>query len=38
MQIDGKDYLCGGFGIGGLNPSSDAFCHDLYKKKEKSNV
>lgn len=28
-----QDYLCNGFGLGGLNPSSDAFCHNLYQKK-----
>ena len=34
MQINDSDYLCGGFGNGGLNPGSDAFCIDLYLKRK----
>ncbi len=32
MKINDIDYLCSGFGMGGLNPGSDAFCLDKYKK------
>ena len=28
------EYLCIGFGMGGLNPGSDAFCHNLYDKRK----
>ena len=32
MMMDNIDYVCSGFGMGGLNPGSDAFCLDKYKK------
>ena len=28
------DWLCPGFGMGGLNPSSNAFCHNLYRERK----
>ena len=32
MKINDMNYLCAGFGMGGLTPGSDAFCQDKYKK------
>ena len=29
-----EEYLCVGFGMGGLNPSSDAFCQNIYHKRK----
>jgi len=37
MQTNKQYYLCEGSGIGGVNPSSDAFCHNLYKKRYVDN-
>ena len=34
MIINDNDYLCEGFGMGGLNPGSDAFCIGLYLKRK----
>ena len=36
MMINNRHYLCGGFGMGGLNPGSDAFCISIYIKKYKN--
>tara|TARA_R100000808_G_scaffold4949_2_gene15472 strand:+ start:5380 stop:5487 length:108 start_codon:yes stop_codon:yes gene_type:complete len=34
MKMNDGKYLCSGFGLGGLNPSSDAFCFNLYRKRK----
>ena len=35
MMVSNTDYVCNGFGNGGLNPGSDAFCHLLYLKRRR---
>lgn len=38
MMVEGDNYLCSGYGMGGLDPSSTAFCHNIYTERKSKGL